>query len=324
MRQKTFVPQIFLIIMLQLLFVTGCNDQRPASNFESNLISILGSKGIKNGSFIKPRAIAVSSQNQLYAVDLTGRIQIFDQYGRYIKTFRTPAIKQGKPTGMGFSHDNKLFVADTHYYRVLCYSKDGKLLFKFGKYGTKAKQFVYVTDVAVDKDGSIFVTQYGDALGKYDRIQKFDKKGNFILAWGKRGNGKGEFDRPMSLAIEPTGNILVADACNHRIQRFTKNGKFIDTFGKSGNAPGQLSYPYGIDTDQNGFIYVSEFGNNRIQKFNQNGKSLGFFGIPGKRIGMFANPWDIAVAGNGRIYVADALNHRIQTFSFKIFDDGKF
>ncbi len=45
-------------------------------------------------------------------------------------------------------------------------------------------------DVAVDDQGNVFVADTYN-----HRIQKFDANGNFITAWGSKGDGDGELQR---------------------------------------------------------------------------------------------------------------------------------
>ena len=75
----------------------------------------------------------------------------------------------GKPTGLSFDRDGNLMVADTHYFQVLVYSPQGKLLRKLGgKNGEKPGEFGFVTGTAQDSQGNLYVSEYGE----YDRIQK--------------------------------------------------------------------------------------------------------------------------------------------------------
>ena len=281
------------LLCLLMLFLTNCRPH--TANFSLQGIRVFGGRGTQEGRFSKPRALALSPDNHLYVVDMTGRIQVFDLTGKFLSAFRTPQIEAGKPTGLGFTPEGNLLVADTHYHRILCYSPEGKLILKFGEYGTAPHQFIYVTDAAASRDGFYYITHYSGASGRYDRVQKFDSSGHFIKAWGQGGHAKGEFDRPMSVAIDKEGNLLVCDACNHRIQKFDSQGNFLGQWGEPGSYKDQLSYPYGIAIGPDQCIYVSEFGNNRIQKFSPDGKSLGCFGIAGRFAGMFANPWDLAI-----------------------------
>ena len=44
----------------------------------------------------------------------------------------------------------------------------------------------------------------------------------FLRKWGTGGDGDGQFDRPIGLAIDREGNVYVADTENHRIQVFER------------------------------------------------------------------------------------------------------
>ena len=69
-------------------------------------------------------------------------------------------------------------VADTHYFQVLVYSPQGKLLRTLGgKKGEKPGEFGFVTGTAQDAQGNLYVSEYGE----YDRIQKFAPDGRFLL-----------------------------------------------------------------------------------------------------------------------------------------------
>ena len=63
--------------------------------------------------------MAIDDQDQLYIVDMTARIQVFDGDGKFLRGWQTPEHAHGKPTGLSIAPDGILLVADTHYYRVL-------------------------------------------------------------------------------------------------------------------------------------------------------------------------------------------------------------
>ena len=56
-----------------------------------------------------------------------------------------------------------------------------------------------------------------------NHIQKFDKFGKFIFAFGKEGTGPGEFGNLHGIAIDSKGNLYVADTANNRIQKLKQN-----------------------------------------------------------------------------------------------------
>src|SRR5262249_28129145 len=59
------------------------------------------------------------------------------------------------------------------------------------------------------------------------RVVKFSKEGKYLLDWGKRGTGSGEFNTPHSVAVDSKGTVYVSDRENNRIQLFDPNGKFL-------------------------------------------------------------------------------------------------
>ena len=61
---------------------------------------VWGRRGFSAGRFLKPRAITIDELDQLYIVDTTGRIQVFDADGNLIRWWSTPQTKNGRPTGL--------------------------------------------------------------------------------------------------------------------------------------------------------------------------------------------------------------------------------
>ena len=93
----------------------------------------------------------------------------------------------------------------------------------------------------------------------------------FILQWGSRGNGDGQFSGPHGIEVDAAGNVYVVDTGNNRIQKFTSDGVFLIKWGTTGAAPGQFNHPHGIGIGPLGNVYVAETGNNRVQKFTSDG-----------------------------------------------------
>ena len=87
--------------------------------------------------------------------------------------------------------------------------------------GTGDGQFNHPGDIDIgSSEGIIFVTDIEN-----NRIQKFDKFGEFILQWGSQGTGDGQFNRPGGIAYDPTdGVVYVLDTMNNRVQKFDNQG----------------------------------------------------------------------------------------------------
>jgi DNA-binding beta-propeller fold protein YncE len=130
---------------------------------------------------------------------------------------------------------------------------------------------------------------------------------------GGRGSGKGQFDSPTGIAIDASGNILVADTNNGRIEKFSPTGTFLSTIGTKGTGHGQLGEPNGIAIDHAGNIYVAEVGSNhRVQKLTPDGTFIAEW--KGPDVG-FYGPRRIAIGPDNSIYVVDQGRTRIVKFS---------
>ncbi len=295
-----------------LVFLGGCVGS-AAQVAEPE--AVWGRRGLSPGRFATPRAIAIDAQDRLYIVDKSARIQVFTREGKLLAHWRTPEWENGKPTGLGIGLDGTVMVADTHYFRVLFYTPQGKLLPERtlgGVQGRGPGQFDLVTDVVQDADGYIYVAQYGDN----DRIQKFTAEGKFVLQWGGHGSAPGQFRRPQSLVFDARGRLWVADACNHRLQVFSRNGRLLKVLGGEGSGLGQFRFPYDLAFDPQGNLYVVEFGNHRVQKFSPEGKPLATWGTHGRGPGQLHNPWAIVCDSQGVLHVLDTYNNRVQRVRF--------
>ena len=294
---------------LIVLLLSGCT---PDANAPLDPDLTFGTPGQGLGQFGYPRCIDVDQQNKwIYVIDKTARVQRFSFDGKAQIEWHMPDSENGKPTGVSVGPNGHVYVADTHYFRVMEYDCDGNLINKFGEYGEGPRQFIYVTDIAFAPDGCLYVSEYGG----HDRVQVFTPNGKYLFEFGSFGREFGQFNRPQSLAFSHDGKELyITDACNHRIVVTDLQGHWLRTIGSAGREPGQLCYPYGLKVLPDGTLLVAEFGNNRIQRFDPappNGRSLGVYGRLGRGEGELQYPWGVA-ATDDRIFVLDSGNNRVQ------------
>lgn len=174
------------------------------------------------------------------------------------------------PNGLAIDTENRfLYVADTELDQVLVFDADTyKLLRRIGTAGkahtlTDPGNFSKPTNVAVDKDGNLYVSDTWN-----DRVEVFDADGEFIRTWGKNGDGPGDFARPKGIAIDSDGHVWVADAMLNRLQIFTSQGRLLLAMGSFGILPGQFEALTGlcIDTKRN-LVFTAEQLLGRTQMF---------------------------------------------------------
>jgi DNA-binding beta-propeller fold protein YncE len=99
-----------------------------------------------------------------------------------------------------------------------------------GVSGSDSTHFNLPTDVAFAPNGDLYVSDgYAGA-----RVVKFSAGGKYLLEWGKRGTGPGEFGLPHNVVVDAQGRVYVTDRDNRRIQVFDAQGKFLSEWKDTG------------------------------------------------------------------------------------------
>lgn len=304
--------------------LSSCSDAKAATHEPPRGVRLIGEPGRQPGTFSRPRAVAVMEGDELAVIDRTGRVQVVDiKSGTFIRQWSLPEWSNGTPTGItADTHDNTLWIADTHYQRILHYAPDGTLLFKFGEEGNTPGKMVFPTDVCPDPDGEhVWVCEYGVR----SRIMMFTRRGEFVREWGSPEYDYTDLSRPMAIDIDKAGNVVVADAGNHRIVTYDRMGKLLKSWGTAGREPGQLDYPYDFSVAPDGTMYIVEYGASRVSHFDDDGHFLGAWGAAGYRAGELFAPWGVTVDTHNRVVVADTNNGRLQVLDDpdRVFVRGK-
>ena len=330
-------------------------------------VMVIGQAGTSPGTFLQPRSLATDGQ-WLFVADRSGRIQKFDAgTGKCVAWWTLPVFQNGMPTGLTIGPASSgvaagglvkagepvLYVADTHYHRVLVYpigvekfatSEGGRgesftrgsllmapsapkcdvpILAQFGAFGMGPGEFVYPTLVLplLAPDGvtveRLYVSEYGD----HDRVSVFDGDFKFLFSFGTPGSGREgspvHFDRPQAMAFDPDGKALwITDARNHRVGRFTLEGALIDWLGGEGGQPGvTFNLPWTIAGLGDGSALIVDRGSSQVRRLMMDtGATIQTWGRPGRLPGELAEPWSVA-ATEKVVFVADTSNHRVQVFA---------
>jgi DNA-binding beta-propeller fold protein YncE len=173
-------------------------------------------------------------------------------------------------------------------------------------------------------------------------VRTITRQGTVVtLAGGARGyrDGPGtaaRFGGRAGLAVDPQGNVLVADTYTNRIRRVSPSGLVSTVAGPleqdwafavgyaDGPAPeARFHNPRGVAVDRAGDVYVADTANHTVRLISpgENGslvvstlagaKEPGF--VDGARpTARFNYPRSVAVDSAGNLYVADMGNHAIR------------
>jgi DNA-binding beta-propeller fold protein YncE len=193
--------------------------------------------------------------------------------------------------------------------------------------GTVA-QFFLPTGIAVDEDGNIIVADADNHC-----IRRITPQGHVstLAGTGEEGylDGEGtvaQFNGPAGVAVDGGGNVIVADAVNHRIRKITPEGQ-VSTLAGSGEAGeengegtiAEFNWPSGVAVDEDGNVIVADTENHSIRVITPQGlvSTLAGTGEEGYEDGEgtwaeFCFPFGVAVDGDGNVIVADTDNHCIR------------
>jgi sugar lactone lactonase YvrE len=196
----------------------------------------------------------------------------------------------------------------------------------------QAVSFTSPTGIAVDGSGNLFIADSSDhTIWKVNTAnQKTLLAGSPGLSGSTDGTGSGaRFNNPGGLALDPAGNLVVADTGNHTIRRVTQAG-VVTTLagapGQPGSADGaalaRFNAPFGLAVDATGAIFIADTQNHTIRFLSGGTVSTyaGTAGSPGLVNGTgaaarFVEPNGLALAPNGTLYVADYGNSCIRAIS---------
>lgn len=253
-----------------------------------------------------------------------------------------PAARFRCPNGLAVDGAGNLYVADTANQSIRKIDASGLVITLAGsahKHGTKdgageAARFYGPFGIAVGATGNLFVADTGN-----NTIRKILPDGTVsTLAGGagQPGNSDGawlsaRFRNPWGVAVEPDGDMVVADSSNDSIRKLTTSGMVYTLAGQPGTIGcldgfgdnAQFNNPSAVAEDAAGNIYVSDSGNDVIRKITPSrvvSTLAGSAGNAGSADGngaaaRFWNPQGLAVDGTGNIYVADTGNNTIRKIS---------
>jgi trimeric autotransporter adhesin len=135
---------------------------------------------------------------------------------------------------------------------------------------------------------------------------------------------------PYGVALDPAGNILIADSDNHVIRKVVKGT--INTVAGTGTKRGYggdgglataalLDVPLGVAADASGNIFIADSFNNVVRVVGGFGyintiagnNTAGFSGDAGPGTAAELNkPWGMLVDPNANVLFVDSLNHRVR------------
>lgn len=193
-----------------------------------------------------------------------------------------------------------------------------------------AQKYYEPFGLAADDDGNIYFTE--SITGRVFQLAAGSYENNLPLQISVVAEN---LETPSAIALDPDGNLIVANTGAHTIVRIDPRTKSVSVVagqaGVSGDADGtvaeaRFNAPVGVAVDEDGAIFVADTYNDRIRVITREGQVRTLAGghEPGFADGngadaRFDTPCGIAVSDEGSLLVADTGNRRLRRVAL----DGK-
>jgi uncharacterized protein (TIGR03437 family) len=252
------------------------------------------------------------------------------------------------PDGLAIDGGGNLYIADTKNHRIRKVSPSGIITtvagngvpgFAGDNGAALNASLNSPAGLAVDAAGNLFIA---DAFN--NRVRKLSPDGKITTLAGDgtqgfHGDGgpavNAALYQPTGVALDPDGQLYVADAGNHRIRIVTSNG-IIRTvagtgefaFGGDGGpaVAAKLNFPTGVVLDKSGNLYIADYTNARVRRINPAGTITTVAGSGTFRLspdGLQAQstvlhlPTGIVLDSTGSLYIAENQRARVRKVSPK-------
>ncbi len=205
------------------------------------------------GRLMQPTNIAIESDGTKYVTDpARGQVVVYDRADQYVRAYGFPG--KWRPVD-AVPLGDRLYVADFDGGVVQVFDKaSGERVKTIGDRGAPEERLVRPTNLAFDRDGELYVTDFFRF-----QVLKFDRDGHFKLAIGAPGDNLGHFARPKGLAVDRERRLFAVDASFANVQIFNREGRILSFFSEGGERPGDMLLPAKVAIDYDNLKYFEKY-----------------------------------------------------------------
>jgi DNA-binding beta-propeller fold protein YncE len=231
----------------RLLISDECRHDVQCFDQDGTLIHSWGGPGTEDGRFNRAAGIAFDSAGNVIVVDAANhRLQKFDPQGRFVMKWGSFGNGPGQlnmPWGIAVDAADNVYVSDWRNDRLQVFDAEGRYLTTIGSSGTGDGQFRRPAGISIDRtehiivadwgnervqilrpDGVHVATLHGDAtLSKW--AQEFIEASPDVAAKRQSAadlEAEKRFWGPVSVRVDGTGRLYVAEHSRHRIQIYER------------------------------------------------------------------------------------------------------
>lgn len=120
-----------------------------------------------------------------------------------------------------------------------------KELFRLGDNTNNNQSFFLVYNPQIDDDRNLYVDDHGN-----NRVQVFNRNGEFIHTIRKPGQGPGEYMQLGEVLLDNNGNIVIHDRQAMKLIKMSKNGEHIADYVYHDQVKSVMNYPQYFNTGE--------------------------------------------------------------------------
>ncbi len=280
--------------------------------------------GSNASRFVSARGVAVAPNNTLYLAESSQGIWVFAPDGTLRTAFGNSELLDAFDVAVNST--GTLYVADYGSNTIVQFAPDGTLLQRWGDtteanapeplFGPLAPQ-----RLAVGRDDTVYALDSRTTdTGTSHSVLRFSPDGELIqrIPLPPAIN-------PVDLAIDPVGNIYLADTSANGVIKVSASGQIIDRLGEQISENGIVAAA--LDVDRQGNLYVATWGNGLL-KLTADDLLLATAGTasstgtsPGA--GVFSLPGSIAAAAGDVVWVSDNDGEYSAVTAMKLFTSAE-
>ena len=202
-----------------------------------------------------------------------------------------------RPTSLTVSASGDLYIADSSNHRIRKVAATNGIITTVAGTGVQgysgdvgpatSATLRFPVGVALDSAGNLFIADASNHV-----VRKVTPANAFIFTVAGNGAGAGTdqgsfsgdgglataagLNTPEDIAVDPAGNLYIADTANNRIRKMNASNNVITTIAGTGTdgfagdggpaASAMLNFPWAVALDNSGNVLVGDRVNNRIRK----------------------------------------------------------